>query len=600
MPSLPTAPVPAPGPGAAAATGGPALAPDTTSWQIWWEFHKEPFLVRRRGAGDVAQSGSDDFYLGQRRPEARIDLLAPTVADLHDRIVPALGRLLAAERNRDIQGACLLALAKIGRDGADVDLERALAGCIARDDQEVRESAVLALGIGGRPSALPPLAALVRDDAEGRRLVDRARVGDRTRAFAAYGLGLLAHRSDDRALKQAVHDLLWPLLGDPAVQDRDLRAAAVTGLGLLAGPGDGGGQRRLAWQTAEELLAWYERDLGRGAELVQAHAPVAVGRLLGRGTTALHQRCKEHFAAVLAGSARRSNPVLQSAALALGMLALPAEHEPRDAAAARALQGHYERGHDRQARGFCVIALGRIGGAANRSWLLSTYARDRKATERPWLALALGLLAHSARAEGRVDDTIAALLLDDLQSTGSDDVRAALGLATGLCGDSRAAPILLRLLQVHEGNERQAGYLCVALALLEDPAAEPVLLAILQRSQRRPFLLQQAAVALGRLGDRKAAPILVDMVQRSDSTAVLSALATAIGRIGDRRSFDPLLAALADRELTKLSRAFVAAALGGVGDKDPMPWYVPISVDGNYAAAVETLWNGSTGVLDIL
>jgi HEAT repeat protein len=514
--------------------------------------------------------------------------------------VPALAALLAAERNRDIQSAGLIALGKIGLDGAGVDLEATLAQAAARDDQEVRESAVLALGIGGRAAALPLLSALARDDAAGRRLVDRAEVGDRTRAFAAYGLGLLAWRSDDVALRRQAHDVLLPLLTEPTADDRDLRTAAVTGLGLLRRDGDGAGHRRLAWQTVEELLHWYQRDLGRGDEIVQAHAPVAIGRLLGRGTGALHQRCKEHFAAVLTATERRSNAILQSAALALGMLAVPAEEHAADALCARALQAYYDRGRDQQARGFSVIALGRIGGAGNRQWLLTAYARDRNASERPWLGLALGLAANAVRVRGEVDDTIGQLLLEDLQSAASDDVRAALAVATGLCGHPAALPVVLRLLQASEADEQQAGYLCVSLGLLDDAAAEPALSAVLARSLRRPFLLQQAAVALGRLGDRKATPLLLELVQRSDSVAALSALAIAIGRIGDRRSIDALLPLLRDAELTKLSRAFVAAALGGVGDKDLLPWHVPLSEDANYAAAVDTLSNGSTGVLDIL
>ena len=76
--------------------------------------------------------------------------------------------------------------------------------------------------------------------------------------------------------------------------------------------------------------------------------------------------------------------------------------------------------------------------------------------------------------------------------------------------------------------------------------------------------------------------------------------APAIGRIGDRRAIEGLVARAADNELTKLSRAFVAAALGGVADKDTLPWNVPLSVDVNYATGIDTMTNGTTGVLDIL
>jgi HEAT repeat protein len=593
-PAGPSAPTPGP------STGGRPISPDTTSWQVWWEFNKEIYLGRRRAADEVTITGSDDFYLGKRRGGVRVDLLSPTDGDLRDRVVPALGALLDRERNRDIQSACLVALAKIGRDGPGVDLEATFAPRINRDDQEVRETAVLALGIAGRKAALPLLSALVRDDSEGRRLADRLEVGDRTRAFAAYALGVLARRSDDGAQKQQVHDLLLPLLGDPETDDRDLRTAAVTGLGLLRGDTDSAAHKRLAWQTVEELMVWYQRDLGRGDELVQAHAPVAIARLLGRGTSVLHQRCKEHFAAVLGASERRSNAILQSAALALGMLAVPAEENAADLPFSRSLQTYYERGHDRQARCFCAIALGRIGGADNRTWLLTAYARANNATERPWTALALGLIAFTARQAEAIDKTIAQLLLEDLKSASNDDVRSALAVATGLCGDGAAVPAVLGLLREHEGDERPAGYLCVSLALLDDPTSAPALSDVLERSLRRPFLLQQSAVALGCLGDRDASTRLLEMMRRSDSVAALSAIAIAIGEIGDARSIDPLVALLRDEDLTKLARAFVAAALGGVGDKDALRWNTPLSRDGNYAAAVDTLTNGATGVLDIL
>ena len=88
--------------------------------------------------------------------------------------------------------------------------------------------------------------------------------------------------------------------------------------------------------------------------------------------------------------------------------------------------------------------------------------------------------------------------------------------------------------------------------------------------------------------------------QESESQAVLAAVASAIGRIGDRRAIARLVALTADKELTKISRAFVAAALGGVADKDTLPWNVPLSVDVNYATGIDTMTNGTTGVLDIL
>jgi hypothetical protein len=573
---------------------------DGTGWQIWWEFNKSEFLQLGSTAFLVPTTGSDDYYLGCGPRQQRVETLLPSDADRRDRIAPALLELLANERNRDVQSACLVALGKVALAPKGTDLDAALLGALARDDQEVRESAVLALGISASAGALAPLLALVRDDAAGRQLVGRESVGDRTRAFAAYAAGLWARATAELDGKQAVHDALWAVLRNPAQRHRELRAAAVTGLGLLVADPTGPTHKRLAWQTVDELLSWYQQDLGPGDAAVQAHAPVAIGRLLGRGNSSAHQRCKQHFLEALLATTRRSNPIQQSAALALGMLALPLEREPADALASKALQQHYERGVDQLARSLSAIALGRIGGASNREWLRKNYARANQWTERPWLALALGLEAAAANARGERDGSVARLLQAELIDAPRGEVRGAHALALGMTGQVAAVPLLQQLLRDAEHDEVLAGYYALALAMLGDPAAAPQLTAILTRSQRRPTLLLQVAVALGHLGDRDATDHLVGMLDRSESVAVLAALAAAIGQIGDQRAIEPLLTRLRDGSAPKLARAFTAAALGGVGDTQPLPWNWPLSRDCNFATGIDTLSNGQTGVLDIL
>jgi len=157
-----------------------------------------------------------------------------------------------------------------------------------------------------------------------------------------------------------------------------------------------------------------------------------------------------------------------------------------------------------------------------------------------------------------------------------------------------------RLLQQNEADEPFAGYLCISLALLGDTSAVPLLQEMLERSARRPFLLMQCAVALGCLGDHDATARLLTMLDGDHSLAVLAAVAAAVGRIGDRRAIEPLVSMAADGERSRLARAFLAAALGGVGDKDELPWNTPFAIDCNYLTTVDTLTNGSTGVLDIL
>lgn len=57
---------------------------------------------------------------------------------------------------------------------------------------------------------------------------------------------------------------------------------------------------------------------------------------------------------------------------------------------------------------------------------------------------------------------------------------------------------------------------------------------------------------------------------------------------------------LFNESLGELSRAFAAVALGGVADKEDLPWNSKLSCNINYRAAVETLTDKSAGILDIL
>lgn len=592
--------LPAPGP----TTGARDLVPFSRTWQTWWEFNKEPFLVQQARGVEAPITGSDDFYLGARRGGRTVDVLQTTDADRVEKVIPALAALMDRDRNRDVQSACLVALGKVGKDGrgadgAPIDLEQLISARVQRGNQEVRETAVLALGIAGSPDAFGLLHDLFADTPEGRKLADRAEVRKRTRAYAAYGLGLLARRAGDPKLAQQVYDVLGAALLDDDYDDRDLKVAIVSAIGVLRADVTRSADKRLAWEAAEHLASWFARELGATEESLQAHAPVAIARLLGPGTSRVHRRVKELLASTLNARKRRGAPILQSCAIALGRLSAPAEAHPEDAVFSAALREHHARGKDQTAKQLAIISLGRIGGASNREYLAKAYGRA-SANLKPWVAIALGLQARPKAAAGKPDVFVGELLLEDLEDAATTELRSALAVAVGLTGLGDAAPTMLRLLRQHEGDQWSAGYLAIGLGLLQDDKAASTLAEIMARSRRRPFVLQQCAVALGMLGDQMANDQLMGLLEDSESAAVLAAVACAIGRIGDRRAIDRLVALTADKELTKLSRAFVAAALGGVADKDTLPWNVPLSVDVNYATGIDTMTNGMTGVLDIL
>lgn len=604
LPGLPGGPptgVPIPGaPGPVGPnTGGRPGSSDDTSWQVWWEFNKEQFQRAPAVELPLAITGSDEFWLGSRRNMPSRPARRPDDRDRKERIAPALVAVLRRERNRDLVTASLVGLAKLGVDAPGVDLDREFSAQLARDDQEVRETAALSFGIAGRTTSLAVLADLLGDAPAGRKLLGRSSVDDRTRAFAAHSLGQLAMRSPDVAVKQRVHDRLAPLLVGKE-NNREVLIGVVSALGVTVTDLGPPRCKLLAWQTVDELWAFYHRDLGKADQMVQAHVPTAVGRLLGRGTSTAHQKAKRILAAELTARSPRLQAIRQSAALALGQLCVPAETATEDQEFHAVLLRTYGEATDQQTRFFALLALGRIGGAANRKALLELYPKANAATERPWVALALGLIAFQSRLLGTVDQGVAGVLGADLTATANTEARAAIAVALGLTGHRPAAAIVLQLLADVERQQVLAGYLCTSLGLLGDPIAVAPLTELMLRSVRQPFLMQQAAIALGQLGDDRAVPLLVELLAQHDSTAALAAIAGALTQIRDRRSIDALLVLLDSPQPTKLARAFAAAALGGVGDKDEVAWNVPLSRDVNYRAAVDTLTNGRSGVLDIL
>jgi len=603
--------MPAPGaaPATAARTGGVPIEVDHGTWDYWWEFNKNAFLrLRDVTAVTVAQTGSDDFYLGAtRRVEAK-DSLRPSTEQLVGVVLPALKQALDATGNRDITTACLVAMAKVGSDHPDFQLLDVFAPRLRDADQEVRETAALAIGIAGLGDdrSLALLEGLVLANSVGRA----ARGGDveiRTRAFAAYALGLTARRSDKVARKSRAFAVLRQVVEDRRLADRNLKVAAITAIGLLDPSPRDYRSVRLCEEAVAVLEAYYRLDLGAGDQLIQAHCPTAIARLIGRD----HPRSgyfKQLFTADLDntnGSRRGANTIAQSCALALGQLALPFDGpDSVDRECSRVLLEAARSHVDAPTRNFALIALAQIGGAENRTALLCEFDRGSKVMRRPWCALALGVqafLAGERRLLEGPDALVGSTLHDALLQAKEPGLTAALGIGLGLCRAQDAAATMRDRMCGGIAKEKMAGYLSIGLALMDDAASVETIQAVVRQAERRPDLLVQAAIALGRLGDIHVAEDLVArMTSGEPNLTRLAAISSALGYIGDSRTVAPLIQVLLDPSAGSLPRAFAAAALGGIADRQPLPWNTPIGANVNYRATVDTLTNQTTGVLDIL
>ncbi|MBK8977319.1 MAG: HEAT repeat domain-containing protein [Planctomycetes bacterium] len=609
-----------PGPAGGPTTGGGVqLQDDLTRWEFWWEFNKDPFIrLRESVIATGTTTNSDEFFMGAGRREVSKDTLKPTDSEILGTILPALNRALESTTQRDIVSSCMVAMAKIGKDTEQIKILPIFRARLKEKDQEVKETAALAMGISQMPEAVPDLLELAKDSAAGRSLIGDTTVDDRTRGFAAFGLGLIAFATSDHDVKEQILDGLIAVLKDEGARNRNVRVSVINAIGLLRPDPNVPKGKELLNKAILALNEYWNADLGSGEELIQSHVPPAVAKLLEEVDYAEHadlaelaKQLREDYLSEVTGKTRKKrsgNEIVQSCVVALGRMTEEnrgKKETPESAAISDALVEYMERGKDQQATYFAMIALAQIGGDANRDALIKMLEKGQKALEKPWAAVALGVLAFNRYdelgARATVDDLIGERLQRWLGEVKNPSALAGLAVALGLTRYDTAADQLRELLEKNKNQDDLAGYICIGLALMGDQRSQEQIRALVETSVRRPTRLQQAAIALGKLGDKSAAETLQRMMSEGDQNlAKMSAIASALGFIGDRRSITPLTKMLFDESLTDISRAFAAVALGGIADKELLPWNSKIGVNINYRAAVETLTNQINGILDIL
>ncbi len=612
-----------PGGGGAASTGqrGMQISDDLTRWEFWWEFNKDPFIrLREAVISSGPKTGSDDFYLGAGRKSDAKDSLRPTQEQIMGEILPVLKRSLddTLERDFDIISSCLVAMAKVGKDHQDFKLYDVFRTRLTANNQEIRETAALALGIAG-PTGMAKeqfqlLADLVANSDAGKKASEASQVNERTRSFAAYGLGLASYLTADLDLKRQAFEALKPILDPKAPKsDRNLRVAAIHGISLLKLGTDRPEETKLLDEAVAVLEEYYTTKMGAGDQLIQAHCATAIAKLIGRN----HPRA-DHFKAMFAKDLERKNKdraqsrdIQRSAALALGQLVRPNNSKDKkdnpDHEYNKLLLDSWHDSKDQQTKFFSILALGQIGGELNRSAILKEFDKA-KTLEKPWCALALGVYSFFKYEEQKSggsavpEELIGETLYDAFRKEKNPNLIGSLAVALGLNKYTEAADAMRSKMLQNVQQEAMAGYLCIGLALMNDTTSILDISRVVDEATRRPELLQQAAIALGKLGDKKVADQLRRLMVDEGGTnlAKLSAIASALGFIGDQRSVTPLKQMLDDTSISQLSRAFAAVALGGVADKELLPWNSKIAVNTNYRAAVETLTNQTSGILDIL
>ena len=628
-PSAPAPGGPATGGPAGPSTGGPAgpsggrgpttggrgmaIGDDLTRWSFWWEFNKDPFIrLRDAVLQGGPQTGSDDYYLGATRKSAARDSMRPTTEDIMNEILPALKKAIDSTDYKDILSSCMIAMAKIGQDHPEFKLKDVFINRLAAPIQEVRESAALSLGIAAiaGEDEMTMLTELALDKGKGRE-ASGGGVNNRTRAFALYGIGLLAANTTNVEIKKKAYEACKAVLEDESQRDRNLKVAAINGIGILNIGYSTDAEKTLLTDVINTLEKFYMQKVGAGENLILAHCPPAIAKLLGRDHPDA-EKYKELFAADLEDKGkikRAGNWISQSCALALGQMCKPyVDKKDPDAKYSKLLLKHWGDGKDQQTRNFAVLSLGWIGGELNREALIRAFDKAGKNLEKPWCAMALGVYSHFAYEAAKAQDKspepeslIGETLYEELKKSKNPDLTGALAIGLGLNKYLDASDEMRDRMLKNIPQEEMAGYLAIGLSLMNDKNSIEDIKDVVTKSTRRFNLLQQSAIALGKLGDKSVADQLLGLLTDGEvNLAKLSSVSTAIGFIGDKRSIKPLTKILFDTDLNDVARAFAAVALGGVADKWPLPWNSNIGVNMNYRASVETLTNGQTGILDIL
>ncbi|MFN0008113.1 MAG: HEAT repeat domain-containing protein [Planctomycetota bacterium] len=595
---------------------GAAGGSDRTTWESWWGFNKAPYLNLRAAIHGGGPATGDIFHTTPGEMKGR-DIYKPSAETVRVEIVPALLRALETEKANDIVTGALVALARIGdvrREDGTSELGAKIAGFLGDSNQEIAETAALALGILEHESSVPVLESLLRDTKEARKLVGRGEVPYRTRAFAAYGLGLVGNAAASRETRREIVRTLMGFVEEAKSSTRDVQVAALLGIGLVpieVLPEEVGESSVDPTASRQTQVRWIARVLAdeRQAWMVRAHAPQVLGKLLAGCPTPLRDEIARRLLELTAERSKAEDQIQHGCVIALGMIGA-CDGDPGDVRIREALV-RISRGRDYEAGHFALIALGQIAGRrgageepavgrpAITAHLLDTLTRGRSA-DRPWAGLAIGVLEHALAAAGEEPSmAVRQALQESLSRAGNPRDVGAFAIGTGIAGNRDAAKILRTKFEAtKEDNARS--YIAVAIGLLGDRDAIEEIRTVVRESKFRPELLREAAIGLGLLGDKELVTELVTMLQEAKSLSVQASIATALGFIGDERSVSPLVLLLERKDVTPSARGFAAVALGLVADKEPLPWNSKISVDVNYPASTSTLTGAGTGVLDIL
>ncbi|MGK0217908.1 MAG: HEAT repeat protein [Planctomycetota bacterium] len=588
--------------GAAPPPLAPAAAqvPESANWIHWWRLNRS--LYTQRGQ---AVYGAGPGVRGT----------APETDFLREELVPVLLTVLEREKDKDMLIAALMTLGKLGLDapetprGLALTSQEAIVSMLDHGNQEVAESAVIALGILGRSSVAQPLVEILKGEYESKTRKPASR---RLRALAAYGLGVVGRRSTAEAVRSyCVHHLVDAIEQMDGVSS-DVGVACVISLGMVrlkpseavadpeAAPPTPSASRQGQVRYLLGLLSEHELK-----DEVLASVPVALARLAA-DQEGLREGVAQDFVTRLALRSKEATEVRLGCVQGLGLLG-NSDQAPMDAAIRSRLL-EVVRDGERLERVVGLVALGRVGGRRGsgpqgegattvRSYLMGRL-ESGESMQKPWAALGLGLLERGRAAQG-APPALGTLnsMRKLIEKSRNPDTAAALYLALGLAGDQEAKELLLKRMG---GDEVAGGAAMTALGMLGAQEARNQLWSV-AHDATRPLLAHEGAVALALLRDRTIQSALYAEATKARFLVYQVSTIYSLAYVGDGLAIPTLYAILTGRRQSENARAAAIAAIGIIADKDLVPWNHAMGWDANWWKAPATLIDtvDRRGILDV-
>ena len=614
-PSGPTTPTPTPTPGTPAPTSAPTMGEKTKgakgslgfeNWVFWYHNNKADIENLKKALYSRVASENPLFQIGGRNLSNRSDATHDTRALVESMIIPTLLDVMAAKKmHQDTQSAAYIALAKMAKEPAQIELIKKGLDLSLKPEIIVQESAAVGLGMLRRGNKANQFEAAeldkVRDFLFG--VFENEDYFARVRGFAALGIGLLGDQpsgsaGDYAGGHAATTERLFGLLRKhDSFNHPDLLIGVLLAVGLQPAPSLTGAQK-------DEL----RRCLAKGTlfgKNVQSMAQSYVALTLGRIGDAKDIKVLER---AMTSRRNKDRNIQRSCAIGLGQLGRLVQGEDR-IAVAKTLLDNMGKLKDASALNFAVMSLSDliiadvkqdrtdvIGNTKVGDYLLKL-AEDGKYIQRPFGALALGRIGREIGDQttvpvyGEFRSKSLDILRDGLKTKKLDKRgRAAFATSLGIVKDLTSVKDLVTIVSNKKEDVEFRGYSALALGLIGN-ASRDVLLPIREalKERRSEELRQQTATALGLLKDAEAVPLLLDELKRAKSQNVKGQVVLALAKIGDARAVEPMVNLLNDKKEQDLTRALACAGLGVIGDLEWLPSLSRLSDDINYRASVDLI-----------